>query len=161
MNGRHARIAGGLSAALLVALATGQAVGARPHSVTIELNCSRSAPTDRSSATSRDLSGLWDFLINVNGTPTFGLLSLGAVDGAYAGSLTPASTAPVAVRKLTISGEAVHMEVAFREGDVLFDGKLSPGGDVMCGTVTYHGGRSLPMISRRRPPITPPPQQRQ
>ncbi len=43
------------------------------------------------------------------------------------------------------------MVVASAEGDVLFDGKLSAKGDYMCGTVTYHGGETFPMVAQRRP----------
>ena len=44
-----------------------------------------------------------------------------------------------------------HMVVASREGDVLFDGLLSAKGDLMCGTVTYHGGETFPMVAQKRP----------
>jgi hypothetical protein len=43
------------------------------------------------------------------------------------------------------------MVVASREGDVRFDGRLSAKGDFMCGTVTYHGGETFPMVAQKRP----------
>ena len=87
------------------------------------------------------------------GTPSFGLMSIGVVGADYAGSLAPERTAPVVLRKITVTGNNIHMVVASTEGDVLFDGKLSAKGDYMCGTVTYHGGETFPMIAQRRPSI--------
>jgi hypothetical protein len=37
------------------------------------------------------------------------------------------------------------------DGDILFDGTLSAKGDRMCGTVTYLGGRTFPMLAQKRP----------
>ena len=85
------------------------------------------------------------------GIPSFGLMSIGFVGADYGGSLAPARTAPVVLRKISLTGNNIHMVVASREGDVLFDGKLSAKGDYMCGTVTYHGGEAFPMIAQRRP----------
>ena len=67
------------------------------------------------------------------------------------GSLTPVRTAPVVLRRIILTGNSIHMVAASREGDVLFDGKLSAKGDFMCGTVTYHGGETLPMVAQKRP----------
>ena len=85
------------------------------------------------------------------GTPSFGLMSIGFVGADYGGSLAPARTAPVVLRSITLAGNGIRMVVASREGDVLFDGKLSAKGDFMCGTVTYHGGETFPMVAQRRP----------
>ncbi len=93
--------------------------------------------------------------MDVEGTPSFGLLSIGLVDGGYGGSLTPVRTAPVVLRRITLTGNSIHMVVASREGDVLFDGTLSARGDRMCGTVTYHGGRTFPMVAQKRPSTYP------
>jgi hypothetical protein len=73
------------------------------------------------------------------------------VGAAYGGSLAPARTAPVVLRKINLSGNNIHMVVAAREGDVLFDGRLSAKGDFMCGTVSYHGGETFPMVAQKRP----------
>jgi hypothetical protein len=78
-------------------------------------------------------------------------MSIGFVGADYGGSLAPTRTAPVVLRKIALSGDSVHMVVASTEGDVLFDGRLSAKGDYMCGTVTYHGGETFPMVAHKRP----------
>ena len=98
-----------------------------------------------------NLHGHWDFLMVPRGLPSFGLMSIGFVGADYGGSLAPSRTAPVVLRKLTLDGNRIHMVVASREGDVLFEGALSAKGDLMCGTVTYHGGETFPMVAQRRP----------
>lgn len=98
-----------------------------------------------------NLHGNWDFLMVPRETPSFGLMSIGFVGADYGGSLAPVRTAPVVLRKINLVGNTVQMVVASREGDVLFDGKISAKGDFMCGTVTYHGGVSFPMIAQKRP----------
>ena len=85
------------------------------------------------------------------GMPSFGLMSIGFVGADYGGSLAPVRTAPVVLRKISLAGNSIRMVVASREGDVLFDGKLSAKGDLMCGTVTYHGGETFPMVAQKRP----------
>lgn len=102
-----------------------------------------------------DLSGLWDFYMDVGGVPSFGLLTLGRLDGRYAGTLTPVRTAPVIVRSLTVTGRNVRMIVGSREGDVAYDAVLSGAADRMCGLVAYHGGLLHPMVAQRRPQRTP------
>lgn len=101
-----------------------------------------------------DLAGQWDFLLLVGETPSPGLLALGHMDGAYAGSLTPYRTNTVVVRRLTLDRGAVNMLVASREGEVRFEGHLSGGPDIMCGKVHYHGGQILQMVAKRRPAIS-------
>lgn len=98
-----------------------------------------------------DLAGLWDFYMDVGGVPSFGLLTVGRLDGRYAGTLTPVRTAPVIVRSLTVAGRKVRMVVGSLEGDVAYDATLSGAGDRMCGVVAYHGGRLHPMVAQRRP----------
>ena len=98
-----------------------------------------------------NLHGHWDFIMVPRGQPSFGLMSIGFVGADYGGSLAPARTAPVVLRKIALTGNAIHMVVASTEGDVLFDGRLSAKGDYMCGTVTYHGGETFPMIAQKRP----------
>lgn len=98
-----------------------------------------------------DLAGQWDFLIQAGATPSPGLMALGHMDGAYAGSLTPYRTSTVVVRRLTLDRGAVNMSVASREGEVRFEGHLAGGPDTMCGSVYYHGGQVLPMVAVRRP----------
>lgn len=106
-------------------------------------------------ASEPDLSGLWDFYMDVGGVPSFGLLTVGRLDGRHAGTLTPVRTAPVVVRSLTVSDRKVQMIVGSREGDVTYNAVLSGAADRMCGIVTYHGGLPYPMVAQRRPQRLP------
>lgn len=106
-------------------------------------------------ASEPDLSGSWDFYMDVDGIPSFGLLTVGRLDGRYAGTLTPVRTAPVSVRSLAVRDRKVQMTVASREGDVTYDAVLSGAADRMCGIVTYHGGHLHPMVAQRRPQRLP------
>lgn len=98
-----------------------------------------------------NLHGHWDFLMVPRGMASFGLMSIGFVGTEYGGSLAPVRTAPVVLRSISVTGDAIRMTVASLEGDVLFNGRLSAKGDFMCGTVTYHGGETFPMIAHKRP----------
>jgi len=89
--------------------------------------------------------------MDVGGEPSFGLMSIGRFGDGYGGSVTPARTAPVVLRSIAVTGRSIRMVVASPDGDILFDGSLSPKGDRMCGTVTYHGGRTFPMVAQKRP----------
>ena len=135
-------IAGVAMASLAVPAAANEAANMR-------LECSAGVPVAGGEAP--NLHGHWDFLMIPRGTPSFGIMSIGFVGADYGGSLAPARTAPVVLRKIALTGNNVHMVVASREGDVLFDGKLSAKGDLMCGTVTYHGGETFPMVAQKRP----------
>ena len=115
----------------------------------IAVNCDAGAVA--ASAEAPNLHGHWDFLMVPRGLPSFGIMSIGFVGADYGGSLAPARTAPVVLRKVTLTGNSIQLVVASREGDVRFDGKLSAKGDFMCGTVTYHGGETFPMVAQRRP----------
>jgi hypothetical protein len=115
----------------------------------IALTCDAGA--GKAGGEAANLHGHWDFLMVPRGTPSFGLMSIGFVGADYGGSLAPARTAPVVLRKITLTGNRIHMVVASTEGDVLFDGRLSAKGDYMCGTVTYHGGETFPMVAQKRP----------
>lgn len=100
-----------------------------------------------------DLTGLWDFSIDMGAVVSTGFMALGWIDGAYAGSLTPDATTTLAIRRLTMVGDSVQLAVATREGDVTVFGRLRGTGGVMCGIVHYHQGKRYPMIAtqRRRP----------
>ena len=137
-----------ITLALLSAVAVPQPAAAQP-APSIAVNCGTTAATPSGEAP--NLHGTWDFLMDVNGTPNFGLLSLGFVGKDYGGSLALWSTAPVVIREYTVTGNNFHMAVASPDGDVLFDGVLSAKGDRMCGTVTYHGGRKFAALARKRP----------
>lgn len=132
-------------AAFLLAPAALAAQPAAPVALTCEVGVAKvggEAP---------NLHGQWDFLMVPGGVPSFGLLSIGFVGADYGGSLVPSRTAPVVLRKIGLDGDRVHMVVASLGGDVLFDGRLSAKGDLMCGTVTYHGGETFPMVAQKRP----------
>ena len=116
--------------------------------VAITLRCDHAATAAQSKGL--DMHGAWDFLTDAEGTPNFGLLSIGRVGEAYAGALALWQTAPVVVRELTLAGRRFHMAVASPQGDVLFDGVLSSGGNRLCGEVTYHDGRKFPAVAQRR-----------
>ena len=148
------KMKGLMTFALAAAFAAPAALAAQP-APPIAVSCGAGAGAATAGGEAPNLHGNWDFLMDVGGTPGFGLLSIGWVDGGYGGSLTPARTAPVVLRRITLAGSSIHMVVASREGDVLFDGSLSAAGDRMCGTVTYHGGRTFPMVAQKRPSAYP------
>ncbi len=124
------------------------AVDAQP-ATSIAMTCDAGAAAAGGEAP--NLHGHWDFLMVPRGMASFGLMSIGFVGAEYGGSLAPARTAPVVLRRIALTGSDIHMVVASREGDVRFDGKLSAKGDFMCGTVTYHGGETFPMVAQKRP----------
>lgn len=148
------RIIAGVALAFLVVPAEASETAAT------KLECTAGAVA--AGAEAPNLHGHWDFLMVPRGLPSFGLISIGFVGADYGGSLAPSRTAPVVLRKITLSGNDIRMVVASREGDVLFDGKLSAKGDTMCGTVTYHGGEKFPMVAQKRPSTyqSPPQSQR-
>ena len=146
-----------LTLALVAYFAAAAAVAAQPATA-IAVKCDAGAAAQAGGG-APNLHGHWDFLMVPRGTPSFGLMSIGFVGADYGGSLAPVRTAPVVLRKITVDGNSVHMIVASREGDVLFDGKLSAKGDLMCGTVTYHGGETFPMVAHKRPSIYQSPSQ--
>ena len=97
-----------------------------------------------------ELPGQWDLVMDVGGTPSFGLLSVGRSGPEMAGSI--ALNAGVAVvRSLKLDGRAVAMVVVTGEGEVRFDGSLAADGRRMCGIVTYHGGQKYEMVAQKRP----------
>ena len=134
--------------AMAAALAAPAASGEEPVTP-VAVSCDAGAATAGGEAP--NLHGHWDFLMVPRGTPSFGLMSIGFVGADYGGSLAPVRTAPVVLRKITLTGNSIRMVVASTEGDVLFDGRLSAKGDFMCGTVTYHGGETFPMVAQKRP----------
>ncbi len=137
-----------ITLALAAAFAAPAALAAQP-ATSIAVNCGAGAATAGGEAP--NLHGAWDFLMDVGGTPNFGLMSIGFVGDAYGGSLALWMTAPVVVRKITLTGNRFHMAVASPAGDVLLDGTLSAKGDRICGTVTYHDGRTFPAVAQKRP----------
>ena len=137
-----------LMLALTAAFAAPAAVAAQP-APPISVDCDAGAAS--AGVEAPNLHGHWDFLMVPRGTPSFGLMSIGFVGADYGGSLAPVRTAPVVLRNITLTGNSIRMVVASTEGDVLFDGRLSAKGDFMCGTVSYHGGETFPMVAQKRP----------
>ena len=132
----------------LAAAFAAPAIAAEP-ATSIAVNCGAGAATAGGEAP--NLHGHWDFLMIPRGTPSFGLMSIGFVGADYGGSLAPVRTAPVVLRSIILAGNSIRMVVASTEGDVRFDGRISAKGDLMCGTVTYHGGETFPMVAQKRP----------
>ena len=133
---------------LVASCAAPAAVAAQP-APSIAVTCD--AGVGAADGEAPNLHGHWDFLMVPRGIPSFGLMSIGFVGADYGGSLAPARTAPVVLRSVTLNGDRIHMVVASREGDILFDGNISAKGDYMCGTVTYHEGEKFPMVAHKRP----------
>lgn len=136
-----------MTLALAAALAA-PAAAAAPPATSLEVTCDAGAAAAGGEAP--NLHGHWDFLMVPRGAPSFGLMSIGFVGADYGGSLAPVRTAPVVLRSIAVAGNSIRMVVASTEGDVRFDGRLSAKGDFMCGTVTYHGGETFPMVAQKR-----------
>jgi hypothetical protein len=130
-----------------LALACAAAPAAASEPVAMRFDC---RDTGAKQVQARELEGLWDLLMDVGGTPSFGLLSVGMSGPQLAGSV--AMNAGVAVvRSLALDGTNLRMVVVTSEGDVTFVGTLVAEGKQMCGIVTYHGGQKLPMVARKKP----------
>lgn len=91
--------------------------------------------------------------MDVAGTPNFGLLAIGFVGADYGGAISLSLTAPIVLRGITLTGTNFRLVAASPAGDVLFDGILSPRGDRMCGTVTYHDGRKFAAVAQKQPMV--------
>lgn len=130
-----------------VALASAAVPAAANEAVNMRFECP--VPTTKPSQPP-ELSGLWDVLMDVEGIPSFGFLSVGTSGSELGGSLA-LTPGVVVVRSLKSDGQAVAMIVASREGDVRFDGSLTSDGKRMCGIVSYHGGQKFGMIAQKRP----------
>ena len=135
--------------ALAMVLAAPETLSAQPSEASVAIRCEQSASTPVGEAP--NLHGNWDLLMAVGESFNFGLLSIGIADGEYGGSLTFWRTAPVVVRRITLTGNDIHLATATPDGDVVFNGRLSASGERMCGTVTYHGGRTFPLVAHKRP----------
>ena len=140
-----------LFACALMLVTAAPVAGFAQDATLLETSCQGPAHAAGAAAGEPDLAGLWDFYMDVGGIPSFGLLTIGRLDGHYGGTLTPVRTAPVVLRSLTVSGRNVRMIVGSLEGDVTLNATLSGPADRMCGVVTYHGGLLYPMVAQRRP----------
>ena len=113
----------------------------------MKFECRRSTTTP---VQTPELPGLWDMVMDVDGRPSFGLLSVGRSGPDLAGSISLNAGVAV-VRSVKLDGGTVAMVVVTGEGDVRFDGTLASDGKRMCGIVTYHGGQKLAMVAQKRP----------
>jgi hypothetical protein len=111
----------------------------------------QAAPSS-AAATTPDLSGYWDFEVNVGQRITVGEMTLGKSGDGYLGTLTAKGTNTLAVRSFKLEGTGVEMIVESRDGDVTFKGTLDKDGTSMSGIVTYHHGEQFPMTTRKRQP---------
>lgn len=109
-------------------------------------------PAPSPAPTAQDLSGYWDFEVNVGQRVTVGEMTLGKSGDGYLGTLTPKGTNTLAVRSLKLDGKGIDMVVESRDGDVTFKGTLGEDGVSMNGIVTYHHGEQFPMTARKRQP---------
>lgn len=110
----------------------------------------QTAPATPAAAAPPDLSGYWDFSIDVGERFTVGEMTLGRSGDAYLGTLTPAGTNTLAIRLLAVVGGKVWLVVESREGLVTFAGELGADGVSMSGTVNYHHGQIFPMTAKKR-----------
>lgn len=150
--GHAARLAAVCVAALLATLLTSTTASAQ-STAAAPVAPAAATPTQ---ASGPDLQGLWDFTMRAGDRTSPGFLALGPVEQGWAGSITMYLTNTLAIRTLTVRGDSVRMVVASREGDVVFNARLTDGGRTMEGIVDYHGGARLPMIATRRVlPVAP------
>lgn len=98
-----------------------------------------------------DLAGGWTFqVLTGGGNATQGAMTLVANRDGYGGTLTTNQGAnTLLVRSLTLDGPDMRMLVESPDGNVTFEGVLSPSGTSFDGTVTYHTGQRFPMSGVR------------
>jgi hypothetical protein len=97
-----------------------------------------------------DLSGTWDFSVDMGERVTTGELSLQRAPQGYAGTIMPEGSSALPVRSLTLAGDSITMIVETPEGPVTFEGALGSDARGMRGIVHYHGGQDLPLNARKR-----------
>ena len=98
-----------------------------------------------------DLSGAWDFDVDVGTRVTHGAFTLERRGDGYGGELTT-DRGPnrLPVRSVTLARDSVAMVVESPDGIVTFRGVLAGGATAMSGMMAYHNGRLYPMTVRRR-----------
>ncbi len=133
--------------AVLMSVCTGNAQTTTSEPATPPAAQAAPSPTPGS-----DLSGYWDFEVNVGQRVTVGEMTLGRSGDGYLGTLTPKGTNTLAVRSFKLDGKGIDMVVESRDGEVTFKGTLEEDGVSMNGIVTYHHGEQFPMTARKRQP---------
>jgi hypothetical protein len=104
----------------------------------------------RQISTPADVSGWWNFSVDVGGTTATGEMWLFRRDDGFTGTLTPRGTNTLPVRVLTVTGRDVRMTVDSAEGAVVFEGTLAGDARSMSGTVIYHQGQRFPLTAHKR-----------
>jgi hypothetical protein len=108
-----------------------------------------SAVQGSSAATSPDLSGAWDFTVDLGASVTRGAMRITREANGLGGTLTAAGPNALPIRSLTLEGAVVQLTVDTPEGPVVFDGTLDTDRAAMRGIVTYHGGKRYPLNAWR------------
>jgi len=111
--------------------------------------CTRPATAGRGDAL--DVTGRWDFQINVGARSTLGEFWVWRRGNTYTGTLTPRGTNTLPIRELVLRGRQVDITVDTPDGPVTVRGTVGADGGALEGTVTYHQGQQYPMSATRRP----------
>ncbi len=112
-------------------------------------SCARPSSLGRSPTP--DVSGRWDFHIDLGQRTTPGEFWLWRRGRVYTGTLTPRGTNTLPIRELVQRGLHVDLIVDTPDGPVTVTGAVRPDGASLEGTVTYHQGQRYPMTATRRP----------
>lgn len=112
-------------------------------------SCAR--PSTLGQSPTPNVSGRWDFHIDLGGRTTPGEFWLWRRGHVYTGTLTPRGTNTLPIRELVQRGLRVDLTVDTPDGPVTVVGTVQPDGASLEGTVTYHQGQRYPMTAKRRP----------
>ncbi len=126
--------------------------------VFVALLAAACARQPRPSAPLADVSGRWDFSIDIGTGLARGEMWLfrrggpaaGQSGSEFTGTLTPSGTNTLPVRVLTVAGQQVRMTVDSADGPVTFDGTLAGDAQSMEGIVVYHQGQRFALTARKR-----------
>ena len=112
--------------------------------------CAARTAADRPDPTP-DLSGAWEFDMDVGSHVTLGAFTLERRADGYGGELTT-NRGPnrLPVRSVALARDSVTMVVESPNGLVTFHGVLAGDARTMTGKVLYHNGQTYPMSVRRR-----------
>jgi hypothetical protein len=96
-----------------------------------------------------DVSGSWEFTVDLGASITRGAMRITRDANGFGGTLTAAGPNALPIRSLTFQGPVVQLTVDTPEGPVVFDGTLDGDRAIMRGIVTYHGGKRYPLNAWR------------
>src|SRR5688572_26411406 len=77
-----------------------------------------------SSAVTPDMSGSWDFTVDLGASVTRGAMRITREATGFGGTLTAAGPNALPIRSLALDGAVVQLTVETPEGPVVFDGTL-------------------------------------